>query len=63
MPVRSGRVVLTYGASTPYKVVLDHDPAGTSEHPVRTVAEGEALIRERMQLTPERLQGGPEWHI
>ncbi len=63
MPVRSGRVVLTFGGEHPYKVVLEHDPEAISEHPVRTVREGEALIRDRMQVQPERPYGGPEWHI
>jgi hypothetical protein len=63
MPVKSGRVVLTYDADYPYKVVLDHDPTGTSEHLVQTVAEGEALIRDRIRSLPEPPYGGPEWHI
>ena len=63
MPIRSGRVVLTHDREHPYKVVLEHDPAGISEHPARTIREAEALIRERMQLAPDPPPGGPEWHI
>ena len=63
MPVKMGRVVLNHVGDHRYKVVFDHEPAGTSEHLVRSVAEGEALIRERMQLAPEVRHGGPEWHL
>ena len=62
MPVKSGRVVLTWGGEKPYKVVLDHEPSGQSEHPVATVAEGEALIRARLSLWPEP-RPTIEWHI
>ncbi len=63
MAVRDGRVVITPGAPKPYKVVLDHEPSGYSEHPVDTVAAGEALIRERMRLPPEQQVISPNWHI
>ena len=62
MPVKNGRVVLTWGGETPYKVVLEHEPSGQSEHPVATVAEGEALIRARITNLPER-PPPIEWHI
>jgi hypothetical protein len=62
MPVKNGRVVLNWGGDKPYKVVLEHDPSGHSEHPVDTVAEGEALIRARLSHIPERMPG-IEWHI
>jgi hypothetical protein len=62
MVVRNGRVVLTVGADKPYKVVFEHVPAGSSEHPVATVREGEALIRERLPgaASPAAAE---EWHI
>ncbi len=62
MPVRSGRVVLTPGAEKPYKVVFEHDPSGTSEHPVATVRDGEALIRARVPGAPTP-PPAEEWHI
>ncbi len=57
-----GRVVITPGQSTPYKVVLEHE-RGTTEHPVQTVAEGEALIRKHTSCAAAEPIGGPEWHI
>ena len=48
MPVRTGRVVVTPGGSTPYKVILEHHPSGFSEYPVSSIKEGEALIRGRL---------------
>jgi hypothetical protein len=62
MPVKSGRVVLNRGGEKPYKVLLEHEPSGQSEHLVDTVAQGEALIRARLSHWPERLTG-IEWHI
>ena len=62
MPVRCGRVVLTPQGPKPYMVILEHHPTGTSEHPVSTIREGEALIRERVVVTgaqPLTI----EWHI
>ena len=62
MPVRSGCIVLTPYSEKPYKVVLQHHPSGTSEHPVSTIREGEALIRERVVLEVQQPQP-VEWHI
>jgi hypothetical protein len=62
MPIRGGRIVITPAADKPYKVVLDHDPTGHSEHPVATIKEGEALIRERLPGAPYA-PPAEEWHI
>ncbi len=62
MPVKGGCIVLTPDAEKPYKVVLQHHPSGTSEHPVSTVREGEALIRERVIVEDPQPQL-VEWHI
>jgi hypothetical protein len=62
MPVKNGRVVLNRGGEQPYKVVLDHEPSGQSEHLVGSVAEGEAMIRARLARLPEPLPT-IEWHI
>ncbi len=62
MPVRSGRVVLTPRAEKPYKVILDHHPSGSSEHPVSSVREGEEFIRERLPgALPQAVM--EDWHI
>ena len=45
MAHRPSRVVVTPGAEHPYKVVLEQGEDGSSEHPVATIREGEALIR------------------
>jgi len=44
----AGRVVVTPGAKLPYKVILEQEGSDRAEHPVATVREGEALIRERI---------------
>jgi hypothetical protein len=62
MRVRSGRIVLTPGADKPYKVVLEHEHGKVSEHPVSTIREGEALIRERLPGAPVNCHP-VEWHI
>ena len=62
MPIRRGRVVLTPAAEKPYKVVLENEHGGHSEHPVMTIREGEALIRERLPDAPIPLPA-EEWHI
>jgi len=46
--VSGGHVVQTPGEARPYKVVLNYEHTqSTSEHPVDTMREGEALIRHR----------------
>ena len=62
MPVRCGRIVLTRPGPKPYMVILEHHPTGTSEHPVSTIREGEALIRDRVVVADVQLQT-VEWHI
>jgi hypothetical protein len=52
MTVRHGRVVVTPGAEKPYKVVLELEGGAVDEHPVETVRDGEALIRERSAVPP-----------
>ena len=41
-----GRIVQTPRSEKPYKVVLEHEERGDTEHPVSTMREGEALIRQ-----------------
>jgi hypothetical protein len=62
--VSSGRVVLTRDEQQPYKVVLDFEDGGVSEHRVRTMQEAEAMIRQRL-LPPvpfevDRLRCSPD---
>jgi len=55
-------VVQTPKAKQPYKVVLEHEgETAESEHPVATVREGEALIRERSP-SPPKLNKMREWN-
>ena len=49
---RRGRVVLTPGGEQAYKVVLEHEDY-SSEHPVTSVREGEALIRDKLPKPPK----------
>lgn len=48
----TGRVVRTPDASSPYKVVLEGELGLLAEHPVRSVREGEALIRAHRRELP-----------
>lgn len=48
MLLRSSRIVVTPGQAQPYKVVLERETKGISEHPVATIREGEALIRTNL---------------
>jgi hypothetical protein len=52
MRVTGGRIVQTWGKAQPYKVVLEDEGGGCIEHPVASVREGEALIRERCSPPP-----------
>jgi hypothetical protein len=54
MSATGGRVVQTPGEEKPYKVVMQHEGRGETEHPVSTVAEGEALLRRESPRVPER---------
>jgi hypothetical protein len=49
-PATGGYVVSTRETDEPYKVVLEHGHGSNTEHPVATMREGEALIK---QETPE----------
>jgi hypothetical protein len=61
MSVIGSRVVLTPAGTRPYKVVLEYDGGdAASEHPVGTIVEGEALIRERSP-TPAYVDRS-RWH-
>ena len=42
-----GRIVCTPGENRPYKVVISAEEVLVSEHPVGSVREGEAMIRDR----------------
>lgn len=49
----TGRVVVTKGATRPYKVVLEHDSGPCTEHPCNSVREGEAMLRDhRLRRAP-----------
>jgi hypothetical protein len=52
MSATGGRVVRTPHEAHPYKVVLQHEHAQDSEHPVATMREGEALIRAESPKPP-----------
>jgi hypothetical protein len=54
MTVTGGRVVVTPGGAHPYKVVLEHETTGDTEHPVSTVSEGEFYIRSKRPLSSTR---------
>jgi hypothetical protein len=49
-----GRMVQTPGEDQPYKAVMEHSDRAPTEHPVATMAEGEALIRRETPRPPER---------
>lgn len=54
MPAIRGRVVQTPGEEKPYKVVLEYEGRGITEHPVSTMREGEALIKSKTPRPPKR---------
>jgi hypothetical protein len=62
MVIKGARVVRTQGEETPYKVILEDDEEGPTEHPVSTVREGEALIREKYGAQPRPLHYLREWN-
>ena len=47
MTVLRGRMVRTPTKPKPYKAVLEHGHGAPTEHPVDSMREGEALIRDR----------------
>ena len=61
MAVIDGHIVQTPGENFPYKVVLVREGNQISEHPVSSMREGEALIRERL---PEKVEPETQddWH-
>lgn len=54
MGATSGRIVHTPDEKKPYKVVLEHEPGESTEHPVWTMLEGEALIMRETPKPPKR---------
>jgi hypothetical protein len=62
MVVKGARVVRTQGQEKPYKVILDDDEQGRTEHPVSTVREGEALIREKYGVEEPAIHHLREWN-
>jgi len=56
MTGRRGRIVQTPTKAHPYKVVLEHEQGADTEHPVATMREGEALIKEKTPRPPKRNQ-------
>lgn len=62
MRVTHGRVVLTRHQEQPYKVVMEHEDGENTEFPVRSIREGEDLIRLRLlPRSPELHQRPREW--
>ena len=53
-----GRIVQTPGKEKPYKVVLEHEDRGETEHPVSTMKEGEALIKRKTPRPARRDTSG-----
>lgn len=49
-----GRIVQTPGGDKPYKVVLEHEEGGETEHPVSSMREGETLIKRHTPTPPKR---------
>ena len=62
MVIKGARVVRTQGGETPYKVILEDDEQGRTEHPVSTVREGEALIRAKYGFEAPALHHLREWN-
>jgi hypothetical protein len=62
MVIKGARVVRTQGGETPYKVILEDDEQGRTEHPVSTVREGEALIRAKYGFDASALHHLREWN-
>lgn len=61
MTIKRSRVVLTPGEELPYKVVLERE-GGCTEHPVATIREGEAFIRENSAAPlPVKVETLREW--
>jgi hypothetical protein len=56
MAIIGGRIVIDRQGEYPYKLVLQHEPPDTSEHPVASVREGEAILRKALP-PPEKVQG------
>jgi len=54
MSATRGRIVQTPDKEKLYKVVLDHEEGGATEHPVSTMQEGEALIKRKTPRPAER---------
>ncbi len=52
MRIVQGRVVITRSKKLPYMVVLEHEDGERTEIPVRTMREGEDLIRLRLPPPP-----------
>jgi hypothetical protein len=61
MAVIEGHIVRTPGEKLPYKVVLLREGNQVSEHPVASIREGEALIRDRLPQ-PLQPQTQDDWH-
>lgn len=66
MRMKTGRVVRTPGAETPYKIVLVDEGGCSRDHPVATIREGEALMREWLSPPPpeppQRVRQ-PDWNL
>ena len=54
MSAKRGHVVQTPTQNEPYKVVLEHEQGPDTEHPVSSIREGEALIRDQTPPPPKR---------
>jgi hypothetical protein len=54
MAATRGHIVKTPGKNKPYKAVLEHEQGDNTEHPVSTIREGEAFIRDETPTPPKR---------
>jgi hypothetical protein len=53
-----GHIVQTPRAEQPYKAVLEHEAGPDTEHPVSTMREGEAYIRDKTPAPAKRDSSG-----
>jgi hypothetical protein len=57
LTVVRGHMVRTPTKPKPYKAVLENEQGGRTEHPVETMREGEALIRDKSPVRAPRNPG------
>jgi len=54
MADKNGRIVQTPRKDKPYKVVIEREDGHSTEQPVETVREGEAIIKDETPTPPAR---------